>query len=87
MIPTTEETVTGKWARQQGRIHDNPVADGWAGAVMPIPLEVQKCDLPTDLPTDTARCRVALEMGKGKEGEKKRKKASKLQSPTGDCNF
>ena len=28
-----------------------------------------------------------LEKGKEKEGGKKRKKASKLQSPTGDCNF
>ena len=37
---------------KQGRIHGNPVADGWAGAVTPKPLEIQKCDLPTDLPTD-----------------------------------
>ena len=37
--------------REQGRIHGNPVADGWAGAVMPKPLKIQKCDLPTDLPT------------------------------------
>ena len=47
---------------QQGRIHGNPVADGWAGAVMQKPLGIQKCDgrtdLPIDLPTDTARCRV-----------------------------
>ena len=40
---------------EQGRIHGNPVADGWAGAVMRKPLGIQKCDLPTD----TARCRVA----------------------------
>ena len=53
--------------RKQGRIHGNPVADGWAGAVLQNPLGIQKCDgptdrptyLPTDLPTDTARCRVA----------------------------
>ena len=52
---------------KQGRIHSNPVADGWAGAVMRKPLGTQKCDgwtdgrtdQPTDLPTDTARCRVA----------------------------
>ena len=47
--------------------HGNPVADGWAGAVMQKPLGIQKCDgqtdqptdRPTDRPTDTARCRVA----------------------------
>ena len=33
---------------QQGWIHDNPVADGWAGAVMQKPLVIQKCDRPTD---------------------------------------
>ena len=48
---------------KQGWIHGNPVADGWAGAVMRKPLGIQKCDLPTDrrtdLPTDTARFRVA----------------------------
>ena len=27
-----------------GRIHGNPVADGWAGAVMPKPLRFQKCE-------------------------------------------
>ena len=47
---------------KQGRIHGNPVADGWAGAVMRKPLELQKCDGPTDIrtdiPTDTARCRA-----------------------------
>ena len=49
--------------KKQGRIHGNPVADGWAGAVMQKPLGIQKCDgstdRPTDLPTDMARCRVA----------------------------
>ena len=52
---------------KQGRIHGNAVADGWAGAVMQKPLGIQKCDgrtylptnIPTDRPTDTARCRVA----------------------------
>ena len=52
---------------KQGRIHGNPVADGWAGAVMRKPIAIQKCDGrtdrrtdgPTDGPTDTARCRVA----------------------------
>ena len=38
-------------SKKQGRIHGNPVADGWAGAVMRKPLGIQKCDLPTDLPT------------------------------------
>ena len=36
---------------EQGRIHGNPVADGWAGAVMQKPLGFQKCDGPTDLLT------------------------------------
>ena len=52
-----------KHFKEQGRIHGNPVADGWAGAVMQKSLGIQKCDGPTyrstDLPTDTARCRVA----------------------------
>ena len=29
--------------KEQGRIHGNPVADGWAGAVMRKPLAIQKC--------------------------------------------
>ena len=37
---------------KQGGIHGNPVADGWAGAVMQKPLGIQKCDGPTDRPTD-----------------------------------
>ena len=37
---------------KQGRIHGNPVADGWAGAVLRKPLEIQKCDGPTDGRTD-----------------------------------
>ena len=28
--------------KKQGRIHDNPVTDGWAGAVMRKPLGIQK---------------------------------------------
>ena len=35
-------------AIQQGRIHGRTVADDWAGAVMPKPLAIQKCDGPTD---------------------------------------
>ena len=35
---------------KQGRIHGNPVADGWAGAAMQKPLGIQKCDGPTDRP-------------------------------------
>ena len=38
--------------KEQGRIHGNPVADGWAEAVMGKPLGIQKCDGPTDRPTD-----------------------------------
>ena len=34
--------------KKQGRIHGNPVADGWAGAVMRKPLVIQKCYLRTD---------------------------------------
>ena len=33
---------------KQGRIHGNPVADGWAGAVMQKTLGIQKCDGWTD---------------------------------------
>ena len=28
--------------REQGRIHGNPVADGWAGAVMQKPLRIKQ---------------------------------------------
>ena len=38
--------------RKQGRIHGNPVADSWAGAVMRKPLAIQKCDGRTDGRTD-----------------------------------
>ena len=38
--------------KKQGRIHGNPVADGWAGAVMQKPLGIQKCDGRTDGRTD-----------------------------------
>ena len=33
---------------KQGRIHGNPVADSWAGAVMQKPHGIQKCDRWTD---------------------------------------
>ena len=40
---------------KQGWIHGNPVVDGWAGAVMRKPFEIQKyykwTDRWTDLPT------------------------------------
>ena len=42
---------TASLKKKQGRIHGNPVADGWAGAVMRKPLGIQKCDGRTDLPT------------------------------------
>ena len=41
--------------KKQGRIHDNTVADGWAGAVVQKPLGIQKCyrmDRLTDQRTD-----------------------------------
>ena len=37
---------------EQGRIHGNTVADGWAGAVVRKPLVIQKCDGRTDRRTD-----------------------------------
>ena len=54
------ESKSNKMKNKQGRIHGNPVADGWAGAVMRKPLGIQKCDRPTngrtdgptDIPTD-----------------------------------
>ena len=30
--------------RKKGRIHGNPAADGWAGAIMRKPQGIQKCD-------------------------------------------
>ena len=39
---------------KQGRIHGNPVADGWVGAVMRKPLailEIFRTDVPTYRPT------------------------------------
>ena len=41
-------TGLGKIQGKQGRIHGNAVADGWAGAVLRKPLEIQKCDGRTD---------------------------------------
>ena len=41
-----------KNSHEQGRIHGNPVADGWAGALMRKPLAIQKCDGRTDRLTD-----------------------------------
>ena len=42
----------GKMHHKQGQIHGRTVADGWTGAVMQKPLAIQKCDGPTDGPTD-----------------------------------
>ena len=55
--------------RQQGRIHGNPVTDGWAVAVMRKPLANQKSDVPTNLPTDTASSRVACPRLKKMDGD------------------
>ena len=41
-----------KIEKKQGRIHGNPVADGWAGAVMRKPLANQKSYRPTYRPTN-----------------------------------
>ena len=49
---------------KQGRIHGNPVADGWAGAVMQKPLGIQKCDGSTDRPTDLPTYRSTDRHGK-----------------------
>ena len=47
---------------KQGRIHGNPVADGWTGAVMQKTLGIQKCDLRTDRPTvPSEQTRLKLE--------------------------
>ena len=46
---------------------------------MPKPLEIQKCDLPTNLPTDMARC---SRISASKE-EDERKKKKENQSPEG----
>ena len=43
---------------EEGRIKGMTVTDGWAGAVVPKPLAIQKCyewtNDPTNRPTDTA---------------------------------
>ena len=56
MLTTFFLTAIAANSGKQGRIHGNPVADGWAGAVMRKPLAIQKCDGrmdgPTDRPTD-----------------------------------
>ena len=44
-----EEKISSEM--KQGRTHVNPVADGWAGAVLQKPLGIQKCDGRTDGPT------------------------------------
>ena len=52
------ERIRDRNLGKQGRIHGNPVADGWAGAVMRKPLEIQKCDGRTYRPTDLATRQV-----------------------------
>ena len=48
-----EQLVCAFFAQgQQGQIHGNPVADGWAEAVEQKPLAIQKCYGPTDQRTD-----------------------------------
>ena len=51
----------GNWhdsGKEQGRIHSNPVADSWAGAVIQRTIASLEIFV-TDGPTDMARCRVA----------------------------
>ena len=51
--PTDGPTCSNlKFWIKQGRIHGNPVADGWAGAVMRKPLAIQKYFGRTDRRTD-----------------------------------
>ena len=66
--------MTGK----QDRIDGNPVADGWAGAVMRKPLGIQKCCRRTDGPTETTRCRVACPRLKIKTTENESEKKNNL---------
>ena len=69
---------------KQGRIHSKTVADGWAGAVIQKSLEIQKylgqTYRPTDLRTDTARCRVACPQLKTRWGIGHLKKSCSIQS-------
>ena len=67
-FPVSVQHPTPRLWKKQGRIHGNPVADGWAGAVMRNRSEFKnvtdgRTDRPTDLPTDTARCRVNFGFG------------------------
>ena len=40
-----------KRKKKQGQLHNNPIPDGWAGAVVQKPLGIQKC-YGTDRQTD-----------------------------------
>ena len=51
-IPLTASRRESKGRKKQGRIHGNPVADGWAGAVLRKSVGIQKCDGRTDRRTD-----------------------------------
>ena len=46
--------------KKQGRIHGNPVADGWARAVMQKLIAIQKCDGVTDRPTQQGVPSIAI---------------------------
>ena len=50
MKEAVEEIEKGE-RKEQGRIHGNPVADGWAGAVMRKTLGIEKWAAPPALPT------------------------------------
>ena len=81
-----KESRKDRMEEKQGRIHGNPVADGWAGAVMRKPLGIQKCDGRTDeptyrLPTDTARCRVACPRLKRRKRRRKRIRGTRPSRP------
>ena len=67
---------------KQGRIHGNPVADSWAGAVMRKLLGIQKCDGWTDKPTyqPTWQGVVACPQTKNKQ------KHTKDRCPVSNCH-
>ena len=49
---STQPAIFCYCQHEQGQIHGNPVADGWAGAVTRKSLGIQKCDGWTDRQTN-----------------------------------
>ena len=57
VVPLFEVTITiTALIPEQGRIHGNPVADGWAGAVLRKSVDIQIFDRRMDGRTDKAGC-------------------------------